>query len=293
MASLLIGLCLVVVLAGCSIIEGDEDIPSYLYIEPFVFESGDPANEGSSSALIPYGWVYAGGAFFGAYELPARVPVVAEGNTRITVLPGIRDNGSVITPQVYAFYERYEQDISLEPLRTDTIIPVTRYLSDLNFLFLEDFEGGHPFVLDVQGNQVEDLTINFEPPLPFEGGAGQLFVDEDAPISSVITQNTLVGLPTNGTPVYLELDYLTDVNLRIGLLAFDAQGATLPLTTLVLRPNESWNKAYFSLADPLNAVVGRGVAYKIVLSAELPSNNEGFTVTSGNAFVDNVKLVTF
>lgn len=291
---LLVGcIVLLAIVSSCSIFEGEEDLPAYLYVNPFVVEPGDPDKQGSGSALVPYGWVYADGVFFGAFELPVKVPVVGEGPAQITVLPGIRDNGSVITPQVYAFYDRYQENLNLAPLQVDTIYPVTRYLDDLNFVFLEDFEGGHPFVLDVQGNQVEDLTISFEPPQPFEGGAGQISVDLDQPVKSVITQNTIVGLPTNGTPVYLELNYLTDVNLRVGLIAFDAQGMTLPLTTLVLRPNQNWNKAYFSLADPLNAVVGRGVAYKVVLSAELPADNEGFTLSSGDAFVDNVKLITF
>lgn len=280
-------------LLGCDLFDEEEQIPAYLYVEPFSFEVDDPDAQGAASALIAYGWVYVDGQYFGAYEFPARVPVLAEGVSEVTVLPGIRDNGSVLSPQVYAFYERYDENRELLPGQTDTIRPLTRYQENLNFAFLEDFEGGHPFVLDLLGNQSEDMVIVLDPDPPFDGGAGRLSVNEDDPVSGVVTQPTFTGLPTNGSPVYLELDYRTEVNLRVGLVAFDIQGNVLPITTLVLRPNESWNKVYFSLAEPLNEVVVNGVAFKIVLSAELPSTNEGFTISEGIALVDNVKLIYF
>lgn len=280
-------------LLGCDLFNEEEQIPAYLYVEPFSFELDNPDEQGSASALIPYGWVYVDGVYYGAYELPAQVPVLAEGASEVIVLPGIRDNGSVITPQVYAFYERYEETRELLPGRTDTIRPITRYLDNLNFAFIENFEGGHPFVLDLLGNQSENMIIDQDPEPPFEGGAGRLQVNENNPVSGVVTQNTFVGIPTNGLAVYLELDYLTEVNLRVGLIAFDVQGNTLPITTLVLRPNEAWNKVYFSLASPLNDVVVNGVAFKIVISAELPVTNEGFTISEGEALVDNVKLIYF
>jgi hypothetical protein len=74
-------------MAGCK--DNPEQIPVYLDIQPFKINETGPGKWQN----ITEAWLYVNGEFLGAYSLPAKVPVLAEGNTEIWVYPGVKENG--------------------------------------------------------------------------------------------------------------------------------------------------------------------------------------------------------
>ena len=80
--------------SGCEIINPKEDTPSYLKINSIPLNTRKSASEtyGSNSNNIVDAWVFANGKLIGSFELPATIPILAEGNVEI------RRFGRVFTP---------------------------------------------------------------------------------------------------------------------------------------------------------------------------------------------------
>src|SRR5262245_62560163 len=81
------------VFAACEVINPEEPLPVYTRVDSIPF-SITSANQGSGTSSIVDAWVYLDDQLVGAFELPARFPVLAEEGTHtLTVSPGILVNG--------------------------------------------------------------------------------------------------------------------------------------------------------------------------------------------------------
>src|SRR5690606_1839939 len=93
-------LCAVLALASCSVLDNKEEgVPTYIRIDDIGFETTE--GQGTDDHKITHAWVYANDQFVGAYEVPALVPVLNQGNTEIKVSGGIEYNGISAYPGVY------------------------------------------------------------------------------------------------------------------------------------------------------------------------------------------------
>ena len=270
---------LLVVFAAC---KETGSVPAYVYVDKFELSTGP--GQGTDSEKITEAWFFVEGNFLGAYTLPAAVPVVAEGQTRVRVSPGIKVNGISSTPDIYDFYERYEVMMDLAPGRVDTLRPLTSYTDFTNFAFLEDFETSNSFI-DVIDEDPETVLEPISGPDVFEGQrSGYIRLDSDHPFIEVASIPVLDDIPTNGSDVFLEFNYKTNVQLGVGLVGtangIPPSGAVI----LILRPREEWNKMYLELSPSLVASQLQG--YQILLSAVHDPSLEVSEV-----YVDNFKLV--
>ena len=69
-------LCILFITAtSCEKFSGDQTIPAYLGIDS-IYLSTDYNSEGTASQRITDAWVYVDDEFLGAFELPARLPVL-------------------------------------------------------------------------------------------------------------------------------------------------------------------------------------------------------------------------
>src|SRR5689334_1436858 len=117
-----------------------EDItPVWLEI-PSIELATDDATEGSNSHAISDAWVYMDGTALGVFELPAKIPVLAEGQHEFVIFAGVKNYGMSSQRIKYPFYERYEISLSLVKGETITLNPVVTYKSNLTFEMIEDFE---------------------------------------------------------------------------------------------------------------------------------------------------------
>lgn len=269
---------------SCDIINPEEEVPSYIEILPFEYTGTD----GSNSAKLTDAWLYVGGDFIGAFDLPKTIPVLYAGEQEILIDPGVEENGISALPIIYPFYDRYTVPVDLVPGEITTIQPQTSYDSDRSdIIFSEYFNGGsNKFNTDVS-NTDEDVK---------EGDrSGLISLDkEDKP---AITAKTVVieVFPNEGFTGYLELDYKTDVPIFIGMEGYTNLGdLVFNELTYGLNANDDWNKVYFNLSDQFNLLNQNNADfYQLKIAAQIPIENGEFTLENAEIRLDNLKLVVF
>jgi hypothetical protein len=213
---------LILTLLSCDIINPEEDLPSYIYIDQFTLTT-NPGTEGSASAKITEAWLFLDGDFLGAYSLPATVPLLTEGSHSIRLEPGIRENGISSTPEVYPFYEVFETTVELTTGDTDTLRPTTQYKPNAQFIFVENFERSDHLFLDVKVG-APDTRVNRIQQDAFEGNfSGILSVDIGQPEVLVATSRRFV-FPDEVVPtIYLEMNYKSEGLVGFGIIGYDNQ----------------------------------------------------------------------
>ena len=78
-------------LQSCKVINPPEVIPTYIYISDITVNA-NASTQGSSSDNIVDAWIYIDGSLIGTFELPAKIPVIAEGDYTLQVYGGIKNN---------------------------------------------------------------------------------------------------------------------------------------------------------------------------------------------------------
>ncbi len=266
-----------------------EQIPAYIKIEPFVVNSPG----GAGWQKITEGWLYIDNLLVGGYALPATVPVLDSGNVKVTILPGVRENGLTETPTVYPFFQPFEGNYTLQPAETTTIQPATQYYPNAVF----------PWSLD--RSTLNNSTIGFEnrdgdssntfvlvTDGAFEGRSLKLAVDTAHTLMEVATE-LLDELPvTQERPVWLELHYQCDMPFELWILGSDGGGIEISQAVYLFAPYETWNKIYFNLSPFLIAL--KQDKYRLFFRASLPRGSNGqYSQTAGTVYLDNLRLIHF
>ncbi len=282
-------LSLVYLFSACNLINPEERLPAYIYLQPFDFRITN-TNQGSGHQKITEAWLTVNGEFLGVYNLPSTIPILQEGNAEIRIDAGIKDNGISTLAEIYPFFLPYLSNTTLLPLQTDTFLPTTTYREGITFAFIENFEGDfHLFIDDLDGDPI--TKVDFDAEEAFEGRqSGRITLTSDnrvVQIASRIDQK-YKGLLNKGTFVYLELTYKTDVELGIGLIGHynDLSKPSERLFEPILLPRKDWNKVYLNLSE--TAFVLKADEYQVAFVAVLPPDME-----SGSIWLDNIKLVHF
>ena len=279
-------------LASCDLINPEEEVPAYLYIDEFTLGPNPNINHGSLSSRITNAYVFVGGDVLGLVSLPALLPVTLTGEQEVIIDPMIRDNGVAATVNLYPFYQRFSVTIDLQPTQIDTIHPATRYRDDAKFAFIEDFEfTGNIFDDDRDGNDatfVDTTTVEV-----FEGnGSGRIHLTKDDPFIEVATDlDQLFDLNDAGR-AYLEVNYKTDIDVIFGYIGHNISGSPIPEFVFGVNPKDSWNKIYFNLTDII-LTTNFDKGYQIVITAGLPIAGGEIAVEEGDIYLDNIKLVYF
>jgi len=267
---------------GCEIINPAEDIPSYIKIEPFQLTT--QVDEGSASQSITDGWVYVDEILLGAYTLPATIPVLETGEQEIIVDPGIKENGISATPVIFPYYDRFTTSVNLTETETIAIQPKTQYKGNVEFVFIENFEGSHIFTDD--RDEYPETAVSITDDGSFEGNSGKITLTKDSPLFDVATLSFFENLPSNGIKVYLEINYKTEVEFGVGLRGRNFAGAEELYVSNGLNRSAIWKKVYINLT---NTVIDANLEYyQVSLVAELPDEME-----SADIMIDNIKLLHF
>jgi len=277
------------IFSACEIINPEEDTPAYLYVQPFTLTT-NPQTQGSSSHRITEAWLFVNGEYLGAYNLPALIPVLAEGNATVRLEAGIKENGLSATPDINPFYEPFRLNMDLAAGRIDTIRPQTRYVDQARFAFIEDFENERSRIFtrtiiatDIAPN---GLPRTSAPGEVFEGQfSGLLKLNKENPIAEISTNLTFEGLLDRGAFVYLEVNYKAEAPVIFGIVS--DQGANYNRyydPGFLARDN--WNKIYFNLGPVI--FNSNEDNYRISFQALLPT-----TTDSARIWMDNIKLVHF
>ncbi len=273
-------------LASCD--RSVEKIPSYVYIKPFQLTT--KTEEGSASASLPEAWVYVNEEFIGAYSLPAQVPFLSDGQARITVFPGVHENGLAEYPNIYPFYQEFDVKKTIAPSKVDTIVPKLRYYDNTKFALLENFESGNMFTY-----QYSKLGGKFSRTLdkPFEGTACGIIKlqTKDTTLATTVASTLLMKNQLNdAAPAYVELDYNSDIDLEVGLLANEKfSGQEIYESIAFFKGKKEWRKIYVNLDAAVNE--SKFSSYRLTFSAALPFTNGKYEKPTGEVKIDNVKVV--
>jgi len=273
--------------ASCEIINPAEQIPANIYIPSLQLQT--QSFQGSASHNITEVWVYANGKMMGAYDLPAFVPLLAEGTSNIRLLAGIKNNGVSATRIVYPFYSGYSRDLELAPGSTDTLFPEFTYSNGLDF-WIEAFEDpGIKFV--AAGNSDTTIKLTQEPGFIYEGsGSGIISLTPDITYAQIQTEESL-QLPA-GNQIFAEFDYRCNNSFAVGVKAYRGNEISAA-PAVIMNPTDTetgipeWNKIYVELSYIVGSFPGSD-HYELYFEVNLDGGNSEALVQ-----LDNIKIVYF
>ncbi|MBI1193961.1 MAG: hypothetical protein GC205_12445 [Bacteroidetes bacterium] len=267
---------------SCELINPPEQLPTYLRIDTIILE-GNPGEQGFLSHNISEAWVVINNQLsLSAYQLPAVVPVLAEGPTTITINAGIRRNGLSNSREAYPLYEFYAVERTLQPFDTLQLNPVVRYQNDIVFSLLENFETGNNFAPTLESNASFEV-IN-DPSLAFEGNRCARVLLEGTEYLEIRSGEK--SLPDVGlAPVYLEMDYRCNQPFEVWVRSVPLFSGT-PISSFIVSvaPKDDWNKIYVYLSEQLGQL--DDAVYQISIQA---IRDPGVEV--GEIYLDNLKLL--
>lgn len=282
-----------------------EDLPAekpvYFQVDRLFLQTNYD-QEGSAHNRITTAWLFINNEPVGAFELPFTVPVLMpEGESDITIYPGVNLNGIQAIRAIYDAYEPIRLTRSkpegaeeeLDTIRFTQEELTTTYRPSYDIFIVEDFDQSGVNLEALQGSDTAiikvsdpDSVFSFTPvnqnnPEP-NGKAGLITLQEDnttAEFGSV----AVYDLPPGLTNVYLEATYRSNVDIGFGLIALLSTGQTRRLTTRVF-PKEEWSMIHMDLITEYLAEPN-ATGYKIYITARKPSS-----VNEARIFLDNLKL---
>ncbi|MFN0187767.1 MAG: hypothetical protein ACKVQV_03620 [Bacteroidia bacterium] len=272
--------------SSCNLINPDESIPAYIEVRGIDVNS-NYVTQGTTSNNITDVWVYAGGAYLGTFELPARIPILLEGKHKITFGAGIKANGIASTSEFYNLYKFHDVELDLIPGKVTVVDTFTvSYFPALQYVWYEDFEkdtSGGGISLDTTGISLAVITPDSVE--VYEGKRSlKLKVTTSSNFLECQTINDGYVLPV-GRDVYLEMDYKCSQQFIMGLIAVTNNGEKrVPI--IQLNPKSNWNKIYVRLGPYIN-FNANAFKFKIYFRVALPS-----TSPEGTVYLDNLKLIS-
>ncbi|MBK9107733.1 MAG: hypothetical protein IPM92_04965 [Saprospiraceae bacterium] len=260
-----------------------EPAPAYLTVQDFSFQA--KPGEGTSRQNITDAWIYVNNQYVGAYELPATIPVLSSGLLEVLIQAGFRKNGRITSPSRYELLEPYQTTALFDPLETTQLAPSTAYQANLDFTFLEEFEGVHFLNIDRDGNSETKILLSTVEDA-FEGlrsGVIELTKDRKSLLAVYDIEKVI---PQSPDPIILELHFKADIPFSIGFLGNKGALGEDYLINASLLPKKEWTKAYFDFRDIINDSNANG--YRLAISANF---QEDTAIAIQRILLDNIKVV--
>lgn len=280
--------------AGCELINPAEDVPAYLHLPRIAYSPGDP--QATITGDPRDAWVYVNDKLLGTFELPATVPVLASGDTKVNVYPGVIVDGRPGVRFIYPFYSATERRVTLTPGQT-TEFPVATSVdpAKTDFYVATDFQDpgslGFRQPTSLNGVQYELLPVDVAPDdsLYFAGANGRIGVvpGQVGKEEPFYMESDFIGtLPQRGKGVYAELNYRATMPFQVGISwRVTASGTPNRDAQLTVFPKRTWTKLYVDLTDEVSYVNNPAALFRLTIIG-VPSGAAGEYVA-----LDNVRLL--
>jgi hypothetical protein len=269
---------------ACNIINPAEKIPTYIMIDSLSVLPTVSATHGSVSHKITDVWAYYNFQLLGAFELPAKIPVFAEGKGQLQLVAGIWDNGLSGTRAKYPFFQVDTFTFNANPTSNIHYVPKFKYRTadtpKISY-YIEDFEQGNGFVaLNGDTTLVKTSAANEV----FEGNwSAKLELNTANPTGESITSEEY--MPPPNKDCYIELNYKSDVNFDIRTQVYHI-GTTVLTDVMSLKAKENWTKVYIRFTGFTSSFqYGK---FKFIIKSALPEGT-----TSANLLIDNFKIIYY
>lgn len=289
--------CIALTLSSCEIINPSEDIPYYLRIDSisFIDSTKTPAVATKKGVQnIVDAWVYVDNIYVGTFEIPSTIAVYgAAGSHKVSVSPGILVSAQNGDRRIYPFFTTFNTTVDAVLGQTDTIIPkvsydpvAVKYPSEAVGQFPEEFEGVGSIFKNTVNSDLDTIIRTDDPTLVFDGNYSLLLeLDGTNDFVEIETEKSY-SLPNNSRPVYLEVNYRTDVNLNIGLYAINNLGTEVNEASVItmLPTNNEWKKLYLNITRTVSSYSNS--KYKVYFKAAHDSGN-----TTSKVLLDNFRVM--
>jgi hypothetical protein len=287
-------LFLLVILSSCQKFEGDQTIPAYISVDTFILANNSFLELGITSHKITDVWVYVDDQIIGAFELPVeRIPVLAEGKHKLTLVPGIKYNGMSGTRGPYPFMQ---PDIDTGFIFVvDSIIkvqPVVKYYNSTYAAWMEDFDDESNSLQPSVDSDTSLYFLNYDTAHVLYGNASGIgYLDPGHLVLEVASYNEEVAgikLPTTSAPVFLEMQYNIDIPLTVGLFIIETGVQIIRHPIVVLNPTDGqWKKVYVNMTPTVSDYGSQADYFNVFFRAE-NINSLNSTVIK----IDNLKLLS-
>lgn len=294
-------------LSGCKKFEGDVTAPAWLQLD-----SIDVVRAASGENTRNSGWhtsdidaveliaLFHGDSketTLGTFQLPCRVPVLRNGKADYVVArPVVKQNG-IASTRIYYSYLQCDSSLNV-PFRTGETTRLGTYNAATNTskvsvsywgtdrideLYFENFE---PLASSIRLTEGKYEWIT-DDAAGARSGTGYVRIPTTAGSNGTyleITDSMVVN--DNSKYLYLEMDYHTDVEFRIGLRCPTMAGGTeYTYYALSLYPTREWKKIYINLGK-LWAQMNHYPEFHVVFRTLDLDNTDGYT------YIDNLKIIT-
>lgn len=239
------------------------------------------SGQGTNSHKITDMWYYVNDKFQGVFPVGKVMPIVSSGNTEITLLAGIKNNGISATRVPYQMLKPITIKQNFESGKTYTITPEFEYNSSTFFYYCDNFDppGGSFFVSN--GTTDYTNTASFDPSKSFEGLGSIYMTMSDSKPTAEMLQVQPYFLPSGGETVYLELNYKCNQPFKVGVIG----GGSDRREALTVNTSYEWNKIYVQLTSVISAQPTYPT-YQIFIRADKNPD-----VATPEIYIDNVKLI--
>lgn len=273
--------------SSCEVINPDEGVPSYIQLDEvgFKVESG----QGTDSVEIKDAWVYIDSELIGAFQLPARVPILKQDNQNVEIRFGVLLNGIDATRTINPFYLYDSQNVKLIPGDEVKMKLNSSYNSLTQFVWnsigQEGFEEGGISIDSVAGSSTKIEKSSQE---VFEGSfSGHIYLDAGHKTYIGQSSNKFV-LPKQNQAVVMEIHCKNTSNhFAIGMFVEAVDGQVTIVNHLIVNPGPDWKKLYVNFTE-LVSYYPQAKNYRVFFTAELEDVN-----LDTDIYLDNIKLMHF
>lgn len=281
--SIMVFLLGIFVFDSCEKFESDQTIPAYIQIDSIGF-STDISQQGSASHNIIDAWVYIDDQLIGAFEMPAKFPVLEKGIHKVEIRPGVKMNGVAATRIIYPFFKPITlENCRLTPDSITIINKSTIYYDNTVFPWIENFESES---LSLVAGTNSDTTISKTnvDSLVFEGNySGIVYIDEENPVFEGVSYEAYI-LPQLGSPVFIELNYKIDNIITAGIYS-QTQSQIISSPIVNINTSDKWKKIYINITPNVSAATN-ALDFKIFFGSVKTEDVDNPVI-----LLDNIKLV--
>ena len=270
---------MILLLSAC---KQEEQIPAFLSVNAISVTS-NYASQGTAAHNIKDAWIYIDGQVQGVYELPARFPVLEEGNHTVTIAAGIFENGISATRTKYPYYNFYDTLINFvagQTLALPSPIPV-KYFDGQTYTWYEDFEGTGFTFASIPSSDAQLVIENTD---VFEGLHSSKFIlTGDDPVFSGQMQDGYSINTQNAT--FLELNFKAEQPFAVGMTVISG-ASSKNVYVATVNKSDSWNKIYIDLSKVVNENQSSANVFRIYIYAALEAGRSQSVI-----YLDNLKLL--
>jgi hypothetical protein len=264
--------------------------PSWLVIDNIDFQTLE-GTQGVNSHSIEDVWVYMDNRPLGVFNLPAKIPILDEGEHNFIIYAGVRLNGINASRTRYPFFERYETTLNLVKEQEISITPFFTYKSNTQFVFIEDFED---VGVELYNDTISDTTVmnitsaQYPEIVKYGNNCGAVFLNETDTIYKARTSSNL-NLPKNEA-VFVEIDYMNTNSILFSTVRENTSGS-IEDPLVVINPQDEgemeWKKIYIDLTENVSFDIN-ATSFEIVLTSVLDNSK-----TNSVVYLDNIKVIRY